>query len=127
MVANCAIKDGLSVEAVSTSLPKTKDSQTAHDVYINNGGKLNHEFSDSLNVDLVVDALLGTGIDRPPSIKYSALIDQANKLGIPIVSLDIPSGLDSNSGIAYEPSIHASTTVTFIANKIGLFLADGKY
>jgi len=74
---------------------------------------------------IVVDALLGTGLAGAPSGKTAEWIIAANSCGRPIVSLDVPSGLDSDSGEAYFPCVRADMTVTFGAPKRGLFFADG--
>lgn len=76
----------------------------------------------------IVDAILGTGLSaltgrvREPA---GFLIDQVNALGIPIVAIDIPSGLDANTGQKIGTAIRATVTVTMGLPKKGFFLADG--
>ena len=70
--------------------------------------------------DLIVDALIGYGLAGAPRGEAAALIDLANAIGRPIVSLDIPSGVDSGSGKAYEPSVRAVATLTLALPKTGL-------
>lgn len=70
--------------------------------------------------DLIVDALIGyslTGAPRPP---ISSLIRVANRSGIPILALDIPSGLDGDRGTPYDPCILATSTLTLALPKVGL-------
>ena len=62
--------------------------------------------------DLIVDALIGYGLAGAPRGEAAALIDLANASGRPVVSLDVPSGVDSGSGKAYEPSVRAVATLT---------------
>ena len=70
--------------------------------------------------DLIIDALFGTGLSGPPRIRAAELIDAMNSRGMPIVAVDIPSGLDCNTGEPLGPScIRAAKTVTFVAEKIG--------
>ena len=75
--------------------------------------------------DLVVDALLGTGLDRAPSGAYGEAVAAVNRAGGPVVAVDIPSGLHADSGVALGQAVRAGLTVTFIGNKRGLFTADG--
>jgi NAD(P)H-hydrate epimerase len=70
----------------------------------------------------VVDALLGTGAKGPPRPPIDAVIEQLNASGVPIVAIDLPSGLDCDTGEAAEPTIRARHTCTFVAAKPGFFL-----
>ncbi len=76
--------------------------------------------------DVLVDALLGTGQKGDPSYPLNEAIDWANSLGVPIVSCDLPSGIDADTGWAHEPSIRATVTVTMGAPKIGLYSYPGR-
>jgi NAD(P)H-hydrate epimerase len=72
---------------------------------------------------LLVDALLGTGLKgevRPP---LAAVIEIMNKSGLPILSLDVPSGLDADTGIPLGSAVRATQTATFVAAKAG-FVTD---
>jgi hydroxyethylthiazole kinase-like uncharacterized protein yjeF len=75
--------------------------------------------------DLVIDALLGTGLDREPEGDYAAAIDFMNKSGKAVVAVDIPSGLNADTGVALGRAVEADSTVTFIGCKRGLYTADG--
>ncbi|WP_211747218.1 NAD(P)H-hydrate dehydratase [Paenibacillus sp. Marseille-Q4541] len=68
----------------------------------------------------IIDALLGTGSRGAPRGAYASLIRAANKSGLPVVSADIPSGLDADTGALYEPYIRAEVTVCFALLKRGL-------
>ncbi|AZH27789.1 NAD(P)H-hydrate dehydratase [Paenibacillus sp. M-152] len=68
----------------------------------------------------IVDALLGTGTQGPPREPYASLIREANASGAPIVSVDVPSGLDADTGALHEPCIHARLTVCLAYLKCGL-------
>jgi len=70
--------------------------------------------------DGVVDGLLGTGTRGAPRGAYAALIREANASGLPIVAVDLPSGIDADTGEAYDPHIRAARTVTFGLAKRGL-------
>ncbi|GIQ71029.1 NAD(P)H-hydrate dehydratase [Xylanibacillus composti] len=67
----------------------------------------------------VVDALLGTGFKGAPREPLASLIREANASGLPIVALDLPSGLDADTGLAAEPCIRASSTVALAFLKRG--------
>ncbi|MGR8933784.1 MAG: NAD(P)H-hydrate dehydratase [Gammaproteobacteria bacterium] len=70
--------------------------------------------------DVVVDALLGTGLDRPVKGEYAEAIAYIDSLQKPVVALDIPSGLNADTGMVMGCAVQASCTVTFIALKQGL-------
>ncbi|EGG38610.1 bifunctional ADP-dependent NAD(P)H-hydrate dehydratase/NAD(P)H-hydrate epimerase [Paenibacillus sp. HGF5] len=73
----------------------------------------------------IVDALLGTGATGAPRGAYAALIQAANDSGLPIVSADIPSGLDADTGARHEPCISAAVTVCLAFLKRGLVQYPG--
>jgi ADP-dependent NAD(P)H-hydrate dehydratase / NAD(P)H-hydrate epimerase len=75
--------------------------------------------------DGIIDALLGTGTSGEPRGSYASLIEAANASGLPIVSVDIPSGLDANTGQIPGACITASVTVTLAYIKRGLLLYPG--
>lgn len=74
---------------------------------------------------LIVDGLFGFGLSAAPHGRAAELIEAANRANAPIIAIDIPSGIDSTSGIAMEPAIVASTTVTLGLPKQGLIQQAG--
>ncbi|MCL4721050.1 MAG: NAD(P)H-hydrate dehydratase [Gammaproteobacteria bacterium] len=74
---------------------------------------------------LVVDALLGTGLSRPVDGAWSEVIQAVNASGRPVLALDLPSGLDGDTGLPRELAIRADLTVTFVGRKRGLYLGRG--
>jgi hydroxyethylthiazole kinase-like uncharacterized protein yjeF len=74
---------------------------------------------------LIVDAIFGFGLSAAPSGRAAQLIEAANRSSAPILAIDLPSGLDSDSGAAYIPSIVADTTLTLGLPKQGLLTAGG--
>ncbi|HEV3344582.1 MAG TPA: NAD(P)H-hydrate epimerase [Pirellulales bacterium] len=74
----------------------------------------------------VVDALLGTGATGPPRPPLDAVIEQLNAGPAPIVAIDLPSGLDCDTGAAARPTIRARHTCTFVAAKPGFFTPDAE-
>ena len=75
--------------------------------------------------DMIVDALFGTGLHGELSGEFQALIEAINDLDRPILAVDIPSGLDCDSGEPLGAAIRAAYTVTFVAVKKG-FLASAE-
>ena len=69
--------------------------------------------------DLVVDAVGGTGIQGPLTGGLAAAVEQINAAGRPVVAIDIPTGLDCDTGAAPGPTVRAALTVTFTARKAG--------
>lgn len=76
------------------------------------------------DADLIVDALVGIGT-RPLSGELAVIIERLNALNKPVLALDVPSGLDSDTGAA-ELAVRASDTITFIVYKLGLFTGQAR-
>ncbi|MEY4577000.1 MAG: hypothetical protein RL701_1703 [Pseudomonadota bacterium] len=74
---------------------------------------------------LVIDGLFGTGLDRAISGLYAAVIERINAASVTTVALDIPSGIDANTGAVLGVAIRAQLTVTFAAHKRGLHQHPG--
>ena len=77
------------------------------------------------NYNLLVDALFGTGLSGDVREPFKTLIGGVNSLNKPIISVDIPSGLDCNTGKILGAAIQATKTVTFAAAKKGFYLGEG--
>lgn len=67
--------------------------------------------------DLLVDALFGTGLDRPLEGDVAHLIETINASGRPVLAVDLPSGLDCDTGDVLGTAVRATATVTFVARK----------
>lgn len=68
--------------------------------------------------DLIVDALFGTGFKPPAEGRSAEVIEEINRSSVPVVAVDIPSGLSADTGRIFEPSIRADLTVTFQFPKV---------
>jgi hydroxyethylthiazole kinase-like uncharacterized protein yjeF len=91
-------------------------------------GKLGIVILDQLSLDgaeVVVDALFGTGLSRAPQGRFAAWIDAINDSGSRVIAVDLPSGLDADTGVAYSPTVRANMTVTLGLAKPGLLSRDG--
>jgi len=75
---------------------------------------------------VVVDALLGTGFQGEPRGAVGEAIEAVNAAEAPVVSVDVPSGVDASTGVASGAAVRAEATVTFHAGKPGLWIAPGK-
>lgn len=80
---------------------------------------------DLLDADLILDGIFGTGFSGEPGEKESELIEIINDSCVEVLSIDIPSGVDSSTGMAAESSIKADVTVSFQCPKIGNLIGAG--
>ena len=78
------------------------------------------------NAGLVIDALLGTGITTQIRNEFADIIDAVNTSDVPVISVDVPSGLDANTGQSLGRCIQADVTVTLVGIKPGLTTGAGK-
>jgi len=69
--------------------------------------------------DLIIDAIFGTGLTEVPRPPFDTVVGLVERSKTAVLSIDIPSGLDCDTGQPFGPCIRASRTVTFIAQKIG--------
>ena len=103
------------------------DALRAQQAWIAAGGHVQaFEKAHITNADIIVDALLGSGINGHVSDEYALIINVVNSSQIPVVSLDVPSGLDANVGVAQGICIQANATVTFVGIKQGLVTGAGR-
>lgn len=102
------------------------DALTAAGDFTARGASIGDFFDlDLESAELIVDALLGTGIDRAVTGRWCRAIEMINHSDAPVLSIDIPSGLNADSGCIMGASVVADVTVTFIGVKQGLLTGDG--
>lgn len=103
------------------------DAHKAQQLWLESGGQVN-EFTDELlnSCDCVIDGLLGTGLNTNVRERYSTIIKAINTSGKPVLSIDIPSGIDANTGAILGEAIEATKTITFVGIKQGLTTGTGK-
>lgn len=90
------------------------------------GGKVHDDLPPLPRKDgIVVDALFGIGLDRPPVGKIADWIETVNQSTLPILAVDIPSGVSADTGKVPGHAIHATVTATIACPKIGLLLYPG--
>ena len=84
------------------------------------------EISPFHHIDLVVDALLGTGVTGAVTGFFGELINYMNSLGAPIASVDLPSGMETDTGAVHGACVHADLTVTMAHLKTGLLFSPAR-
>lgn len=77
--------------------------------------------------DVLIDALFGTGFEGEPRPGAARLIQQMNDLGAPVLSIDLPSGVDASTGEVAGAAVDADLTVTFHGEKVGHYVTPGAY
>ena len=77
--------------------------------------------------DAIADALFGTGFSGEPRPDAASLIERMNAAGAPVLSLDLPSGVDASTGEIAGAAVQATATVTFHGRKLGLVVAPGRF
>ena len=128
VIAALASAAGMRAQVAALADPRrlTGDAATAYDDFIREGGQV-ETFGAGFQPqgEVLVDALLGTGLTRPVSGAYAGAVAQINAQQLPVFSVDIPSGLSADSGAVLGCAVQADTTLTFIGLKRGLFTGDG--
>lgn len=112
---------GHAVQVEALAPPGTPDSRRAAQEFRPSGAD-----AAGWDADLIVDALFGIGLQRPLEGKAAELVDRANASGRPILSVDIPSGVDADSGRVPGAAIRATATVCFHVKKPGHLLLPGR-
>ncbi len=101
------------------------DAKAALGAWRKAGGTITDTLPTPQRWGLVVDGLFGIGLEREVSGRYADWINAINASGSPVLAIDIPSGLHSDSGRVMGCAIRATHTITFIALKPGLLTMDG--
>lgn len=123
IVASMARESGWAVSVLATTDPKTESAMAARARFQQAGGSIIDASQcqpSDFAVSVVVDALLGVGLSSAPRPPAAQLIELANQSSALKVALDVPSGVDADTGQVMRPCFKAHETVTFIALKTGL-------
>ncbi|UPW18049.1 NAD(P)H-hydrate dehydratase [Agarivorans sp. TSD2052] len=123
VVARLAKQFGIKIQLIELGkidkLPK--EAQLARDAWLAAGGQSSDWQAIDWQYDLIVDGVMGIGISTPLRPFLVQFFGHVNQQALPVLALDIPSGLCANSGRNLGAVIQASATITFIAAKQGLF------
>ncbi|MDT8409820.1 MAG: NAD(P)H-hydrate dehydratase [Wenzhouxiangellaceae bacterium] len=131
VVARLAREAGLDVRVVAMSAPdkiKGEARQAAADWQAAGGSVMAIDDlpADDLpggrlpEADVIVDALLGTGLDREVRDDYAQLIERINRADAPVIAVDVPSGVNADTGSVMGKAVRAEMTISFIGRKRGL-------
>lgn len=124
VLARLAMQAGYKVEVVSLVDPKKLSGDAAR--AYKDWKSLGHQLSDfdgklMHRSDVIVDALLGTGLQRKVEGVWREVIEEMNQSAVPVVAVDIPSGLSADTGTVMGVAVKADMTISFIGLKKGLF------
>ncbi|MGB2690989.1 MAG: NAD(P)H-hydrate dehydratase [Thermodesulfobacteriota bacterium] len=130
VIARHLISAGLDVDTYIVTDPKKYkgDALTNYKALKNIGGnivELNSNLRKYKQAEVIVDALFGTGLDREVTGFYKKVIEFINTQGVLTIAVDIPSGLDSNSGFPLGTAVLADITVTYVLPKLGITMYPG--
>lgn len=129
VVARRALAEGIQVTllALDSEKPLPQEAQAARAAWLDAGGTIHAATIPwPQGIDLIIDGLLGTGLNSAPREALAALIEHANAHPAPVIALDIPSGLLAQTGASPGAVIRAQHTVTFIALKPGLLTGQAR-
>ena len=128
VLARLAREEGMQVEVLllGEAAQLRGDARRACEAMLKAGVQVSPFVADRWpNVEVAVDAIFGTGLDREVAGVHREAIALLNRQDIPVLSLDIPSGLHADTGNVLGIAVHATKTVTFIGLKQGLFTGQG--
>lgn len=129
VVARLAQARGIQVTllALESEKPLPEEASLAREEWLNAGGTIHAaNIAWPEDITLIIDGLLGTGLQSAPRENVAELIAHANAHPAPVVALDIPSGLNAQTGTTPGAVIHAAHTITFIALKPGLLTGKAR-
>ncbi len=126
VVATLALREGLNVVlyAVGEHSRLSPASQEMRQAYLNLNGIVETALPPNSTLkryDVVVDGLLGTGLSRSVTGVFKQAIELINSTGIPVLALDVPSGLDADCGAVRGVAVKATRTISFVGRKRGLY------
>jgi NAD(P)H-hydrate epimerase len=128
VVARLAAAEGIVVSAIAVADPQSLqgDAATAYNDFSAEGGVV-MLWSGELDpeAELLVDAILGSGLERKVEGEIAVVVDALNRHAAPVMALDIPTGLQGDTGDVLGCAVNAELTVTFVGLKAGLILGSG--
>ena len=125
--ARVAHARGVAARVLTLASPDglTGDARRACEEFHAAGGRSGAFDADAIDGDVIVDAIFGIGIARPVADPYAAAIAAANASGRPLLAVDLPSGLDADTGHPHGIAIRADATLSFIGRKLGCYVGAG--
>lgn len=102
------------------------DAKRAAEEFIQAGGEISSTLEENINeFELIVDALIGTGLGRDLNGAFADIVQSINHSDAKVLALDVPSGINPDTGAAMGCAVKADITTTFIGKKQGLYTSDG--
>lgn len=129
IVASLAKQAGKEVAVIAAvpEKPLMGDALKAQKAWLAHGGGIATYHPQTINdADIIIDGLLGTGLNSNVRAPFTELIEAANNSDTPIVAIDVPSGINADSGVVQGVAIQADVTVTFVGIKQGLVTGSGR-
>ena len=121
---------GADVHVITTKISASFSGTPDHQLEILKQMGMQIEFAGEISklpeTDLILDAIIGYSLRGAPKGKAADLIQKANQMNAPILSLDVPSGIDATTGQVFEPHIRAEATHTLALPKTGLLMDPAK-
>ncbi|MBL8471090.1 MAG: NAD(P)H-hydrate dehydratase [Rhodocyclaceae bacterium] len=126
VVARQLRQSGFDVVAAFAADPArlSADAAQAYSAWRSTGGEIVSDLAAGTYA-LLIDAIFGIGLMRPVQGIYATWIKRMNAMGLPVLAIDVPSGLDSDTGRTLGVAVRAQHTATMIALKPGLLTLDG--
>ena len=115
----------VTIHSPAVSLKKNSEAEIASSLCLERNIKMTNIDETLEKSELIVDALLGTGLSRDVEGEYFEVIRKVNQSNKPVLAIDIPSGLCSDTGRERGACVRADVTITFIGEKVGLYTGDG--
>ena len=129
LLAGLARARGIGVRVVALGeRSRGADAERARAAWSGQGGGvvLARDLGNTIVGDVVVDGLFGTGLSRALDGEAARIVEAINAQDAPVLALDVPSGLDADTGHLPGPTVHAHATICFVGWKRGLFTAAGR-
>lgn len=132
IVASCLLKKHIPFRLFASALPREdSEAHIAYCYFLKLGGKaefelpdLQREAHDGNSPDIVIDALLGTGLYKAPHKPLDEWISFINSTRAYVISVDVPSGVNADTGFVYSDCVVANKTVCMLGLKCGLMTGD---
>jgi NAD(P)H-hydrate epimerase len=131
VIGRLALNEGIAVELIAVAAPEALggDAARAYADFVAADGAVkswsDYPLTDSPAPDLIIDALLGTGLLRDLEGDYRAAVNAINAAAAPVLAVDTPTGLDAATGQVLGAAVCADLTVTFVGLKAGFYLGEG--